>query len=193
MLINAYQDPPPVLPGSRMLANTLGVVGREVSDPHHADRVWTIENVYSPAAGRAVGGVRTKVRDQKNVISFINQRDLEVLLGIGRVGRWCAWHSGSYVGPDDANWIGFATDDDDLCDDLYEEELGLRLESPILPPGLELTRYVHLTRGTDRLERWIFVQDRHPTTGAVPDRAFSTLLRRWSRSEREVVHWERLP
>lgn len=192
MLINAYRDPPPVFGGSRMLANTLGVVGREVSDPHQSERIWTIENVYAPASGRAVGGVRIKARDQKNVISFINQRDFEVLLGLGRIGQWCPWNEARYVGPDDANWIGFSADDDDLRDDLYEEELALRQTYSVLPPGIELVRLVHLARGTDRLERWVFLQDRHPTSGAVPDPSFSTLLQRWSRYEREIVHWERL-
>lgn len=193
MLINAYARPPRPVAGCRLLEENFNILGRELQDPHERGRIWTLENAYSPASGRRIGGIRVKARDQKGFITFINQRDLEVLLGEGFPNAWCEWSGSRYVGPQHADWVGFAADDDDLLDDLYEVELALREESLILPAGLTVTRLVHLARGTDRQEQWAFVMDVNLRTGLSPDTGFSTLKSRWTLLRRDTVYWERMP
>jgi hypothetical protein len=193
MLVNVYQHRPEVVHGMRLLAATLGVVGVRITDPHHAQRTWEVQGLYLPIAGRALGGVRAKLVDQKGFITFCNQRDLEVLLGIGRVGSPVEWRDDEYVAPDDREWCGLCCDEDDLLDDLQEREMFARGELPggILVPGMEMQRRVHLHGEYDCEETYLVVHDYDPETGLFPDTRFETLERRWTRSERRRVRWER--
>jgi hypothetical protein len=169
-------------------------VGAHLDDPLEPRRLWEVQGVYLPVLGRALGGIRAKVIDQKGFVSFINQRDLEVLLGVTRPGQYCLWSGAEYLDPIDPGWFGFCADEEDLLDDLYEREMFLRVQTPggvlINPENLE--RRVHLDRLNDVEDVFIFMQDCDPETGLFPDTRFETLTRRWIRSERSKVRWERL-
>lgn len=193
MLINAYQRRPAVVPGTRLLESTLNVAGAQIVDPDNASRVWEIQGFYLPIEGRALGGIRAKLIDQKGFITFCNQRDLEVLLGIGRPGSPVEWRDDEYVAPDDKEWFGFCCDDDDLVDDLQERELFYRMQLPqgLLIPNLEMERRVHIGHGYDAEELYLVTQDMDPETGMFPDTRFETIERRWIRAERRRVRWER--
>jgi hypothetical protein len=191
MLVHPYRDKVRVVNGCRMLSETLNLIGTRIRDPREPHRVWTIENLYAPLT-RKIGGIRAKARDQKDFITFINQRDLEVLINHANPGDYCRWLGEEYVDPSEPDWFGFCADEDDLRDDLYDRELALRMEyGPVLPTGLEIVRRVHLSEGIDVEELWLLIADVHPERGFAPDPGFSTLLRRWARVQQERVLWKR--
>lgn len=193
MLINVYAQRPSTVPGTRLLQDTLGVVGAIIIDPHNAQRRWEVQGVYLPT-GRALGGVRIKLMDTKGFVTFCNQRDFEVLAGMAAPGDPVRWGSDEYVGPDDREWFGLCCDEEDLRDDLYERELFFRAELPggLLPTGLETERRVHLSRGSDCEEVYFVTQDYDEETGLFPDTRFHTVEQRWIRSERRRVEWNRM-
>lgn len=169
-------------------------MGVQLEDPKERRRIWCIQSAYAPIPGRRLGGVRVKLIDTKGFVSFCNQRDLEVLLGIGEPGRWCAWAGEEYVAPGERDWIGLCSDEEDLLDDLFEREMFLRsqIQGGILVPPIEFTRRVHVDESYDAEELFILVGDFDPETGFYPDVRFETIERRWARSHRERVRWERI-
>lgn len=193
MLTNVYAQRPATIPGTRLLEETLGVVGARIPDPHYALRVWEVQGLYLPIEGRALGGVRAKLIDQKGFITFCNQRDLEVLLGVGRPGAPIIWRDDRYVAPDDREWCGLCCDEDDLIDDLQEREMFIRAQLPsgVLIANLEMERRIHLHTSCDCEDTYLVVQDFDPETGLFPDTRLETIGRRWIRSERRRVQWER--
>jgi hypothetical protein len=192
MLINVYRERPAVIPGTRLLETTLGIVGMRIPDPQNMRRVWDVQGVYLPLPGRALGGVRTKLVDQKGFVTFCNQRDLEVMLGLAAPGDYCPWSGGEYAGPDYEEWIGFCADEDDLLDDLFERELYLRAhtQSGVLSGAYDIERRVHLGKNNDCEDVFVLVGDYDFDTGLFPDVRFETVERRWSRAERRRVRWE---
>lgn len=195
MLLNPYRDRPAVIPGTRFLESTFGLIGGRVPDPHNPMRVWEIHGLFSPLPGRAIGGVRIKLVDQKEFVTFCNQRDFEVLLGMGVPGRLCPWLDAPYVSWDDPEWCGFCCDDEDLLDDLYEREMLLRGFMPppgVLIPGYDIERKVHLDKNRDTTELFVLLGDVDPETGLFPDTRFATVERRWMRAERAPVRWEKM-
>lgn len=193
MLINPYRDRPAAIPGTRLLEATLGIVGVRVPDPDDTRRVWEVQGLYLPLPGRALGGVRAKFVDQRGFVTFCNQRDLEVMLGLGTPGRYCVWAEVEYVSPEDEEWHGFCCDDEDLYDDLFEREMFLRAQIPggVIPTTCDINRLVHLSKNNDCEELFVMLGDYDPETGMFPDPRFETLERRWMRSERRMVRWER--
>lgn len=180
--------------GTRLLRNDFGLIGEPIEDPFIPQRIWTIQGVYAPVPGRALGGVRAKLTDQYEFVTFCNQRDLEVLLGLGTPGRWCRWLGEEYVEPGERTWCGFCADAEDLRDDLYERELMLRHNIPgVLPAGLNVERRVHTSFRTDYKELYLLLWDTDPETGMSPDPRVETISRRWSRVEREKLEWDRMP
>jgi len=182
----------------RFLQETFGLLGVSLIDPKNHERIWQISAVFAPIRKRAIGGIRVQVTDQKGFISFINQRDLEVLLGIARPGDYCQWLGQDYVDPADRDdWIGFVMDEEDLADDLFGRETELRFvhyEStgkPILPMGVELARRIHLSDGVDSEELLLGSGD--VARGEVdPDTRFETIQLRWTRIERNPLTWRHL-
>lgn len=193
MLINPYRDRPQPYPGTRYLEMDLGAVGVSLYDERNARRVWTITHFFSPLATRAAGGVRARLIDQKGFVTFCNQKDLEVLLGRAAPGDFCQWSGDDYAGPEERErWFGLCCDDDDLLDDLLLREWGFRNQSGgVLCPPLDIYRYVHLESGYDYYEHLVLIGDGDPETGIFPDYRLETVNRRWIRSERERVVWER--
>lgn len=182
--------------GGRLLAETFGLIGVRFNDPHEPRREWVVDGLYYPIWGRAVGGIRARVIDQKGFASFLNQRDLEVLLGHAGPGDYCSWLGKDYVGPYDREWIGFCMDEEDLRDDLYAREVELRYHqeqltgSPILPQDLELDRYVRSS--SDSRELLVLLFDYDQQTGEAPDTRIQTIDLRWRRVERTGVQWHHL-
>jgi len=190
MLLNPYTSRLPTLGGTRLLQTSLGVVGSQLCDPTAPERVWTVQSIYAPIPGRHLGGVRAKLYDQKGFITFCNQRDLEVFLGVAAPGDWCLWASQKYVEPGDREWFGLCADQDDLLDDLYDRELWYRQQyTQLLPTPLEITRRIHLESGVDYEELFILRWDMDPDTGYGPDTRLETISRRWAKVERTSVQW----
>lgn len=196
MLVNPYTEPNRVVPynGTHLLQDNLGVQGREVHEPGAHGRLWCVYSLFAPLPSRALGGIRAKLIDEKNFITFCNQRDLEVLLGIARPGDWCRWAGSEYVGPDHPEWFGLCADDDDLLDDLQERELMLRSNTPggVLSGHLEIVRRVHIESKYDAEELFILLGDYDHETGHFPDMRLETIERRWTRSHRERLRWDRI-
>lgn len=194
MLLNVYRQRPAVLPGTRLLASTLGLIGHVLLDPLEPARAWVVQGFYEPLPGRALGGLRVRLTDTQQFVTFCNQRDFEVLLGVAVPGQNCPWAQDTYVAPGERAWCGLCCDDDDLVDDLHERELLLRASAP--GPSLahvqELERRVHLDAGRDIEETLVFLGDRDPHTGLGPDPRFATVTRRWASAERRRVRWTSL-
>lgn len=190
MLVNPYTVDRSVLaplPGTNIIENTLGIVGSSFRDPTNVIREWTVQALYTPVYGRALGGIRAKVIDQKDFISFVNQRDLEVLLEIAYPGAYCKWLDQDYVEPGEPGWFGLCVDSGDLTDDLFDREMEVRAQFPedyVLPEGLNFERRVHDGRGNDFVETMLLLWDFDPETGMGPDTRLETINRRWQSLER---------
>jgi hypothetical protein len=169
----------------------LEFIGVEVPSPDPRRR-WTVQSFLLPSQRRALGGVRTKLQDQKGFITFVNQRDLEVLLGLGTPGQECDWLGRNYAGPGDKDWVGFYADEEDLVDDLYERELLIRCEYPLIPEGTQITRRVHVDHGNDFEELYMMIFDGDREYGYSPDPRHMTVGDRWVRVERVRVKWNKL-
>jgi hypothetical protein len=189
MLVNPYRVQLTALEGSRLIQDERvdQLIGLQVPNGDRR-RTWTIQSFLLPTQ-RALGGVRAKLQDQKGFISFINQRDLEVSLGLAAPGENCPWLGSDYVGPKDDEWIGLCADEDDLVDDLYERELFIRQSYPIIPEGTSFTRQVHLEHGVDVEETYVLLWDIDPVSGLCPDPRFCSVLARWQRVERVPARW----
>jgi hypothetical protein len=177
--------------GTRLLENDFGLVGTAIQDPIEENRVWTIQNIFKPLP-RCIGGIRARCLDQKGFVSFIDQLSFEVLLGLGIPGRDCEWADRTYPAPGDRNWLGFCVDSLDMVDDLYIRESLLRIDQPVLPQGMEMTRCVHVDDGQDVQDLMLLLWDGDPETGMCPDIRLETIERRWARVQRERVKWSRI-
>lgn len=175
------------IPGTRIVQQTLGLEGMTLRDPAIPNRIWTIHSLYSPISNRALGGIRTKLVDNKGFITFINQRDLEVLIEEAKPGEFCPWLGEEYEKPGGAGWHGFCVDDEDLNDDLFDREISIRSsmqEGLSLPSGLEMTRRVHDGRDNDFEEMLMLMWDADPDAGISPDTRLETVRKRWRTIER---------
>lgn len=194
-ILNPYQDDLTTIPGTRILENAWGLSGLQVIDPLERERAWTIHWLLAPIRGRALGGIRALMGDQRGFVTFCNQRDLEVLLGIGKPGRHCYWLKDDYPEPGARNWFGPCCDEEDLRDDLHSRECQLREQyvgHPYLPTGLEMTRRVHLDTDNDVEELVTLLGDIDHVTGAYPDTRIETISSRWVRVEKQQVIWRQL-
>lgn len=190
MLLNPFQHTIQVLPGSRILTNTLGLLGTQIEDPKQAGRVWMITSLYGPILGRKLGGIRAKLEDDKGFVTFCNQRDLEMLVGLASPGDFCVWTSSHYPEWDSEDFFGLCADDDDLRDDLYDRELAIRAQQPgVIPFGQEIIRRIHTDTKRDHEDLYTMLYDCDHQTGYGPDPRFKTLSRRWTRIQRESVTW----
>ena len=193
MLVHPFEYRLTPIPGTRLLEETFDVVGETVEWP--PGRRWNVLGLYAPKGGRYVlAGVRARVKDQKGVYSFINQRDLEILLDPRLVGTWCKWMGEEYPEPGQRLWYGPCTDVIDLQDDLHAIEMELRADMDCfdvpLPP-LSVERTTH-DNGSDWHRVELLLQDQNKYTGASPDLDVKTISDRWVTSERSAVSWRRM-
>jgi hypothetical protein len=197
MLLNPNQSSEllHVIPGTRVLQNQLGLLNAVVDDPKQSGRYWRVCAVYAPIPGRAIGGIRVKLMDQKGFISFCNQRDFELLIDLAKPNGWCPWLDALYPGVNDEEegWVGLCMDPVDMLDDLYERELLLRAQQPsgILQPQ-EVLRRLHTSPTADVEQLDLLLWDADPHTGMGPDVRMETVEYRWRCSEKRKVQWSRL-
>jgi len=190
LLLNPYKPHLEKIPGTRILTTDLGLAGFRYPDPASPGRVWTLQYLFAPIPGRALGGIRAKLVDDKGFVTFCNQRDLEILLGIGQPGDYCYWADDTYPEIGEEDWYGFCVDEEDLADDLHERELRLRQQFPgILPPHLEIVRRIH-DGGADAEELNLLLWDMDKRTGLGPDTRLETIDCRWVRVERKPLKWK---
>lgn len=207
MIVHPYREKEKLQTiAGRLLLDDFGLIGQNIRDTDISERIWTIQGMYTPIWGRHVSGVRAKVKDQKGFVSFINQRDLEVLLGEGKPEELCPWLGEEYVSPyNDRHWVGFAMDAEEMDDDLYDREQVMRFDwlevcggsAQALPannaPPLEVEREVYLGPRLDRVERLYLHRDYDPETGEMPDTKISTVRRRWTRIDITASNWAMEP
>ncbi len=187
MIVNPYTAEGQVLLapilGTHIVEDSLGIVGTVLKEPTNLQRAWTIRALYTPIQGRALGGFRTKLEDQKGFVTFCNQRDLEVLLGDASPGDYCAWLDDEYVEPGGPGWFGLCVDELDLLDDLYDRELEARALLPradmVLTPGLCFERRVHNGGRDDYIETMMLRFDMDQEMGFGPDPRIETIAQRW--------------
>jgi hypothetical protein len=190
MLLNPCKVHLPVITGTRILQNDLGLAGFQYQDPANPGRVWTLQYLFAPIPRRALGGIRAKLMDDKGFVTFCNQRDLEILLGVAKPGELCYWLGQDYPEIGEKDWYGLCVDEEDLKDDLHERELRLREQCPgILPSHIEITRRIH-DGGADAEELNLLLWDMDMNTGLGPDTRLETVDRRWVRIERTPVKWK---
>lgn len=194
MIVNPYTNKEALATyaGTRILQQDFGLIGTILTDPYRRSRLWTIQALYGPVPGRSIGGIRAKLTDNKGYISFLNQMDLEILLGLAQPGTKCRWSGKEYAGIDSKSFYGFCCDDDDLIDDLFDRELLLRGNSlsGMLTENTQLVRRIHYEDKVDFEELQMLLWDADPETGICPDLRIETLERRWSRVERQRLPWE---
>jgi hypothetical protein len=194
MIINPFlhKEAMKTYEGTRILQQDFGLVGNVLPDLFSRNRRWTVSSLYAPISDRAIGGIRAKLIDNKDYITFINQMDLEVLLDVARPGMRCKWSGRTYAYPGEHDFYGYCVDDDDLIDDLYDRELLLRGSSPTggLYPQSEIIRRIHMENRVDVEEYHLLLWDMDPETGLSPDTRIETLERRWSKVERLRAPWE---
>ena len=191
-----------VVGDSRLLEETFGLINRKLKDDVEPGRIWTIRGFYAPIRNRLIGGIRAKVTDDRGFVSFVNQRDLEVLLNIAEPGEYCRWLGKDYTSPYARDWFGFCMDAEDLHDDLFDRELELRMHqgdltgSLGLPIGFQLTRRLHLDPKID-VEELLYLEQDHnpervdPRSGyyVTPDLDFDRVGLRWRSIERRRTPW----
>ena len=189
MLLNPYKDRLTTFQGTRLLEDRLGLLGASFPDAKKPERIWVVQGLYAPIEGRALGGVRFKLEDQKGFTTFCNQRDFEVLLEVVKPGERCRWTGSTYPEPGSPEWYGLCIDKVDLMDDLLDREMLLRAEMPgVLPTNIELVRRLH-NDGVDTEELLILLWD-SDGNGTSPDPRLETIMTRWDSVEREKVEWD---
>jgi hypothetical protein len=190
-LINPNKVRLTTIPGTRILEEDFGLPGFQCLDPLLPGRVWTLQYLCAPVLRRRIGGVRAKFTDNKGFVTFCNQRDLEVLIGLAAPGSKCHWADTDYADVGEPDWFGFCVDEEDLDDDLLDRELRLREHYPgILPEGLQAIRRIHDGGSSDREELYMMLADVDVYTGYGPDPRLETIHNRWVRVERTKLLWE---
>lgn len=188
MIVNPFLEKGRLLPfaGTRVLQNDFDLVGAVVADPIEQQRMWTVQGFYSPLRYRTVQGLRAKLLDAKGYVTFINQMDLEVLLGMARPGTKCLWTGRKYAEHGDSDFFGFCVDEEDLLDDLFDREMLLRGEynNGVLPDNLQIVRRIHQEDLVDIEERLLLLFDGDVRTGVSPDLRFETITKRWASVEK---------
>jgi len=184
-----WQAPITTYGGGRAIEDPYGVVGEvfELEGRH-----WTVRQLFLPITrDRTVrSGIRAMVADEWGIVGFVNQRDLELLLGFKRPKEWCHWLGTTYPELDSRDFFGVCADPEDLKDELHLHELELRIQyGGILPGGIDYTRLVHKEKGVDVQQLFSFMWDADPKTGMSPDPRFETLDSRWVRVQEERLVW----
>jgi hypothetical protein len=199
-ILNAYERSLECVPGTRMLIETPTQIGCRFRDPYDTGRVWTVTGGFKPLMNRPNHGARIRVVDGHNIVSFVSQQDLDLLLGQVKPGELCPWTQEKYpeIGDELEGWYGLWMDEEDVADDLHFCELDIRRDFaqeaggyyPL--PEIELRRRLHTSKNRDVQRLDILVMDYDPETGLGPDIALDTLHRRWKKVEQEDLTWRDL-
>ena len=191
-----------VVPGSRIVegpAEYLVFVGRNFEDPKDVGRVWTVQHMYAPIPGTRLSGtpcvyLRARVLDQYGFSSFINERDLELLLEVAKPGAYCPMTGGAYPGIRDEQdgWHGFNMGLEEIEDDLQFLEMTVvrPQNSGLVPYGAELIQRIHREEDIDIEKRWSAGCDWDPYTRQGPDGRIETIGYRWQHIESTRWNWK---
>ena len=191
MLINPYSAVLRTYPGTRVLEDMFGLDGLTYIPKKQPERTWNLKHLLAPIPNRHLGGVRAKFEDDKGFITVCNQRDLEVIIGIGTPGTACLWSDEDYAPEGGYCWYGLCMDEFDLDDDLFEREILERQHfEHALPVGLELRRLLH-DGGRDYYELLTLRSDTD-NEGMSPDPRLETVSNRWSRIEKVPLRWDEM-
>ncbi len=133
-------------------------------------RMWTVTSTYAPIKQLRIAGMRMRLQDQKGFITFCNQRDFEVLAGVGSPDAWCRWLGDRYVEQGSTQWFGFCWESFDHEDDLAEWSVLLASEGKLVE-NVDIERKI-FDDGVDWIERSYFNGEA------------------WIRVEREKENWE---
>lgn len=151
-IFDSNKDPPPERLGeSRRLGGLLEIQDREFPDPRNPDRIWVVTGAFWKIQVSQIPGLRIEIRDQKDFISLINQRDAEVLLGLARPGEVSSWLGERYIAPLMPGWVGPGVDAEGFKDLLYDMECAerhsalRRTGSASLRSGMVATLRVHVS------------------------------------------------
>ena len=155
MIINPFREKPDRFGNTRLVTADLGLAGKKVRDPR-TSRVFVLSHIFGPVNSLAIQGIRVRGQDKNGIVSFINQRDLEVLLGLGVPGRTCRWFGRDYVDPSEPEWIGFAMEPEDSQDDLLIQEMQLVETKGPPKQGDQLIRDLHCSETKDIREEWLY-------------------------------------
>lgn len=187
MITHPFESQSLPIPGTRLLTETFGLVGQEIQYPRSRD--WQIVGFFAPTSSVGVlCGVRARLLDLKGFYTFINQRDLELLLDPDLGGRWCPWLGEDYPDIDSSEWYGPAMDGTDLEDDLLVMEWELRDTHGSPLPSMNAVRKVY-----DGYSNWereeVLLYDMDLETGESPDTRLATIGQRWVLAEKRKVVW----
>lgn len=193
MLIHPSRTNLTTFPGTRVIASDFGLGRFSYAEKKNPNRVWFFYAALLPLASKPIKGIRIELRDQKGFTTFINQRDLEVLLELGVPGTRCEWCGGTYREVDGEGWIGLFGDFDDWTDVLQREELNIRAQQQggLLLPGQEIV--LNLYDGARDYCDLMTVLTDTDKDGLSPDTKITTIHKRWSRIERTPVNWADMP
>jgi hypothetical protein len=167
-------------PDSRQLLLTLPAEGEVFKDPRNKRRTWRVLSFFQPAHRY---GLRARLVDNKHVVGWCNQRDLELLLGQADAGERCPWLGEDYVGPQNPGWVGIGMEPVD-----WQDELRLR-EIDMLTQGCEIAPWTELETLCEWASRPCFA--RYLYNGGPFDGPDVTL--RWLPYEKEMIEWNSLP
>ncbi len=189
---NVDKDKLKTYAGTRILRNDLNLLQKELKDPENTLRVWRIVGVYAPVRGRAVVGIRVKVVDKQGIVSFVEQMQLEVLLGLVTPGTQCRWSGKTYQPAVHQLFHAFVMDDDDCMDDLLDREHILRAQYPdgVIPDQTGLIRQYQEEPGLMYRDTLELLTDGDVSTGMRPDYRLETISKRWLRQNRERLRDE---
>ena len=164
-------------------------IGKSVRDPDNKSRLWTVRDAFAPEEDVAAGnslGVRFRCIDARGFVTFINQRDLEVLLGYGKPGERIPWSDNRYYVSvfSEAHWVGFQVQKWDSLNDLHLRETAIRIDrgygnAPI-PMGATITRLIHMRDGQDLEVKFTCVGNADRHSGYGPDTQFGSVEYRWN-------------
>lgn len=194
IILNPYTQKELLVPheGTRILQQDFGLIGGVLVDPYDPRRFWQVQSLYTPLRERVLGGIRAKLMDEKNFVTFATQMDLEVMIGYAKPGEKCKWSGKTYESPGDSNFCGLCADEQDLLDDLYDRELALRAQSPtgVIQQSTDMFRRIHMDHDMDVEEYLMLFWDGDLDTGVSPDLRMTTLTKRWNRVERVQTNWD---
>lgn len=182
MLFNPSRDRLSTFGKTRLVTTDLGLIGHKLRCPR-VNRIFTITQLFAPVQRTSIGGLRARVVDVKGFSSFINQRDLEVLLGVGSPDLECAWLGKNYVDSSSSDWGGFALSPPyESEDDMLIREMEWIDAGNAFAYGASLQRRVHQEEGKDVEEEWLFLSTKQLI-------APEDVGKRWTRSDSQRVRW----
>jgi len=171
---------------SNLLSIPLDYFNLPFADPTSRGRQWIVRNAFAVDPSYVEMGLRLRVFDTRDELcSFINQRDLEVLLGLARPDHQIPWApSQRFYAPGAHGFVGLYLDEVELEDDLFLRECVLRCitfrcQPTPIPKGTAITRALYDSQMQEYQEVLHCVGDCNPVSGWGPDPERASVKTRW--------------